>query len=406
MVQTPDFTMQPVKEKELKSIQAKKNKRPIDRLHEERAVFGKGNKIRNSMRPDSETPFVPTNPFGFEWPADTSRTQTSSSSRGYRRLDREDHLSIQEFADVLDTRLDKLECESFETSTHGEVDGGVSVITTESSGDSTKQSGSEGNDSQYSHYSREDKARQVDSSGEDGGDTSEVMDQTHCAVESDPHTLVMDHHHDSEDSSLGLQNDSVNLEEKGGQISNENDTTLIYDLAAALNTQGVQQGIANDERMKAAVARHITQEKMDAYIARRVQEYGPDVFSKVSSTGTCPNGKSYDIFVEAKLNKERLELYRVYDENEWDKPGFAWTRILDTTKKNYYIKSAAAIELEADKNLSQPKAIARAKNAQQTLKGVQTLYSRLQKAKRKNELAQHERALYNILNNFKRTHYP
>jgi hypothetical protein len=279
----------------------------------------------------------------------------------------------------------------------------VSVIIIKSSGDSTKQSGSEGNDSQYSHYSREDKARQVDSSGEDEGDTSKVTDQTHCAVESDPHTLVMDHHHDSEDSSLGLQNDSVNLEEKGGQISNENDTTLIYDLAAALNTQGVQQGIANDERMKAAVARRITQEKMDAYIARRVQEYGPDVFSKVSSTGTCPNGKSYDIFVEAKLNKDRLELYRVYDENEWDKPGFAWTRILDTTKKNYYIKSAAAIELEADKNLSQPKAIARAKNAQQTLKGVQTLYSRLQKAKRKNELAQCERALYNLLDNFKRT---
>ena len=50
MVQTPDFTMQLAKEKELKSIQAKKNKRPIDRLHEERAVFGKGNKIRNSMR--------------------------------------------------------------------------------------------------------------------------------------------------------------------------------------------------------------------------------------------------------------------------------------------------------------------------------------------------------------------
>ena len=87
MVQTPDYTMQLAMEKELKSIQAKKNKRPIDRLHEERAVFGKGNKIRNSMRPDSETPFVPTNPFGFEWPADTSRTQTSSSSRGYRRLD-------------------------------------------------------------------------------------------------------------------------------------------------------------------------------------------------------------------------------------------------------------------------------------------------------------------------------
>jgi len=32
---------------------------PIDRLNEERAVFGKGNKIRNSMLPDSETPFVP-----------------------------------------------------------------------------------------------------------------------------------------------------------------------------------------------------------------------------------------------------------------------------------------------------------------------------------------------------------
>ena len=260
-MQTPDYTMQLAMEKELKSIQAKKNKRPINRLHEERAVFGKGNKILNFMCPDSETPFVPTNPFGFDWPVGTSRTQTSSSSRGNRRLDREDHLSIQEFADVLDTRLDKLECESFETSTHGEVDGGVSVITTESSGDSTKQSGSEGNDSQYSHYSREDMARQVDSSGEDGGDTSDVMDQTHCAVESDPQTLVMDHHHDSEDSSLGLQNDSVNLEEKGGQISNENDTTLIYDLAAALNTQGVQQGIANDERMKAAVARRITQEK-------------------------------------------------------------------------------------------------------------------------------------------------
>lgn len=67
---------------------------------------------------------------------------------------------------------------------------------------------------------------------------------------------------------------------------NENDTTLIYDLAAALNTEGVQQGIANDERMKAAVARRITQEKMDAYIAIRVQAYGPDVFSKVSCTGT------------------------------------------------------------------------------------------------------------------------
>ena len=129
------------------------------------------------------------------------------------------------------------------------------------------------------------------------------------------------------------------------------------------------------------------------------------MFSKVSSTSTCPNGKSYDIFVEAKLNKDRLELYHVYDENEWDKPGSAWTRILDTARKNYYIKSAAAIELEADKNLSQPKAIARAKNAQQTLKGVQTLYSRLQKAKRKNELAQRERALYNLLDNFKRTHY-
>ena len=72
---------------------------------------------------------------------------------------------------------------------------------------------------------------------------------------------------------MGLQHDSVNLEEEGGQISNENDTTLIYDLAA-LNTEGVQHGIANDERMKAAVARRITQEKMDAYIARRVQEYG------------------------------------------------------------------------------------------------------------------------------------
>jgi hypothetical protein len=146
----------------------------------------------------------------------------------------------------LDARLDNLECESFETSTHGEVDGGVSVITTESSGDSTKQSGSEGDHSQYSHYSREDKVRQVDSSGEDEGDTSEVMDQTHCAVESEPRTLVMDHHHGSEYSSLGLQNDSVNPEGEGGQISNENDTTLIYDLAAALNTEGMQQGIAND----------------------------------------------------------------------------------------------------------------------------------------------------------------
>ncbi len=78
---------------------------------------------------------------------------------------------------------------------------------------------------------------------------------------------------------------------------NENDTTLIYDLAAALNAEGVQQGIANDERMKAAVARRITQVKMDAFIARRVQKYGPDVFSKVSGTGNCPNGKSYYIFV-------------------------------------------------------------------------------------------------------------
>jgi hypothetical protein len=98
--------------------------------------------------------------------------------------------------------------------------------------------------------------------------------------------------------------------------------------------------------------------------------------------------------------------YRVYDENKWDKPGAAWTRILDTARKNYYIESAAAIELEADKNLSQPKAIARAKNAQQTLKGVQTLYSRLQKAERKKELAQRERDLYNLLDSFKRTHYP
>ena len=59
MVQTPDFTKQLSKEKELKMIQEKKNKRPIDKRHEERAVFGKANKIRNSMCPESETPFAP-----------------------------------------------------------------------------------------------------------------------------------------------------------------------------------------------------------------------------------------------------------------------------------------------------------------------------------------------------------
>ena len=50
-------------------------------------------------------------------------------------------------------------------------------------------------------------------------DTSEVMDQTHCAVESEPQTLVVDHHHGSnEDSSLGLQNDSVTLGGKEGRF--------------------------------------------------------------------------------------------------------------------------------------------------------------------------------------------